>query len=266
MRLQKLIFALPCVALFVVPALPAQEATATRVTINVTEPTGSGVAKAQIRLIPSPAGSTAKLATDDKGRLSLELKPGGYGLFVSEPGFRRFVTHLEVRKSNEVQIIPVVLQIAPMGSPTVYPASFKDALLLQAFPYHEPVMLQPVELKALPHTKVTVHNPHNNVDETYSGVPVADLLTRLGAPLGKEFYGIALHSYVVATGSGGETAVLALAEVDSSVHTGAVLVADTMNGHPLDAKSGPFKLVLTEDKLPVRWVRKLKSIELKLLD
>jgi Carboxypeptidase regulatory-like domain len=264
--LQRLSLALPCFALFAVTGLPALETATARVTINVTEPTRGGVSGAQIRLIPSPAGSTAELATDDKGRISLELKPGGYGLFVSEPGFGRFVTHLEVQKSKEVQTIPIVLQIAPSGSPTVYPPSFKDALLLQALPYHEPVMLQPAELKALPHTKVTVHNPHTNVDETYSGLPLADLLTRVGAPLGKEFYGIALTSYIVTAGSGGDEALLALAEVDPSVHTGAVLVADTMDGHPLDAKSGPFKLVLTEDKRPVRSVRKLVSIDLKFRD
>ena len=132
MRLQKLSFALSCVAWFVPPALPAQETM--RVAINVTDLSGSGVAKAQIRLVPSPPGGTAKLATDDKGRLLLELKPGGYGLFVSDPGFSRFVTHVEVRPSREVQIIPLVLQIAPMSSPTVYPASSKDALLLQALP------------------------------------------------------------------------------------------------------------------------------------
>ena len=31
----------------------------------------------------------------------------------------------------------------------------------------------------------------------------------------------------------------------------------------LDAKSGAFKLVVTEDKRPARWVRNLVSIELK---
>lgn len=41
-----------------------------------------------------------------------------------------------------------------------------------------------------------------------------------------------------------------------------VLVANTMNGAPL-APSGPFKLVVTEDKRPARWVRNLVSIELK---
>jgi hypothetical protein len=266
-RLKKISFTLLSAVLFVITELPAQEATKTQVTINVTDPTGSRVANAQVRLIPSPAGGTVKLTTDDKGRLSLELKPGGYGLFVTDPGFKSFVTHLEVQKSKEVQVIPVVLEIGSVGSPTaIYPASFKDALFIHAFPYHELVILQPAEFKALPHTKVTVRNPDTNADDTYSGVPVADLLTRLGAPLGKEFYGIALTSYVIATGSCGDGAILSLAEVDPSVHNGAVLVADSMNGHPLNSKSGPFELVLTEDKRPVRWVRKLVSIELRLLD
>jgi hypothetical protein len=36
-----------------------------------------------------------------------------------------------------------------------------------------------------------------------------------------------------------------------------------MDGKPLDAHSGPFKLVVSEDKRPARSVRNLVSIELK---
>jgi DMSO/TMAO reductase YedYZ molybdopterin-dependent catalytic subunit len=57
--------------------------------------------------------------------------------------------------------------------------------------------------------------------------------------------------------------VLALAEVDPAFHSGEVIVADEMNGKPLDAHSGPFKLIVTEDKRPARSVRNLVSIELK---
>jgi hypothetical protein len=39
-----------------------------------------------------------------------------------------------------------------------------------------------------------------------------------------------------------------------------------MNGVPLDAKSGPFRLVVTEDKRPARSVRNLVKIELKSAD
>jgi hypothetical protein len=38
-----------------------------------------------------------------------------------------------------------------------------------------------------------------------------------------------------------------------------------MNGKPLDAHSGPLKLVVTEDKRPARSVRNLTALELKLL-
>jgi AcrR family transcriptional regulator len=98
---------------------------------------------------------------------------------------------------------------------------------------------------------------------TNTGVRVADLLAKMGVPLGRELRGIALGSYLVVVGSDGYGAAIALAEVDPSFHTGEVIVADTMNGQPLDARSGPFKLVLTEDKRPARWVRNLIYIELK---
>lgn len=118
-------------------------------------------------------------------------------------------------------------------------------------------------LQSLPHKTVTVHNPHTNADETYSGVPLIELLKQVGAPTGHDVHGKALSEYVVATGSDGYQAVLALAEVEPDFHPGDVLVADTMDGKPLDAKSGPFKLVVTEDKRPARSVHNLVSIELK---
>ena len=124
-------------------------------------------------------------------------------------------------------------------------------------------MLKVSDLKALPRSTVAVHNEHSKADETYSGVRLADVLAKMGAPLGHDLRGAALSAYLVATGSDGYVAVLALAEVDPTFHSGEVIIADTMNGAPLDPKSGPFKLVVTEDKRPARWVRNLVSIELK---
>jgi DMSO/TMAO reductase YedYZ molybdopterin-dependent catalytic subunit len=115
----------------------------------------------------------------------------------------------------------------------------------------------------MPHISATCHNSHTNADETYSGVRLADLLGKVGAPLGDQLRGKALANYVVASGSDGYAAVLALGEIDPSFHPGDVLVADAMDGKPLDAHSGPLKLVVTEDKRPARSVRNLVSIELK---
>jgi len=123
--------------------------------------------------------------------------------------------------------------------------------------------LSAADLKALPHHTVTVHNPHANAGETYSGVPVIDLLAKEGVPHGHDLRGKALAQYIVGIGSDGYKAVIALGEADPDFHPGEVLVADQMDGKPLDAKTGPFRLVVTEDKRPARSVHNLVSIEVK---
>ena len=156
----------------------------------------------------------------------------------------------------------VFQSVLPAQQSTAATASESNDLLLLA-PSHSPQRLSAADLKAMAHITVTFHNSHTNADETYSGVRLADVLAKIGAPLGSELRGKALANYIVATGSDGYKAVLALAEVDPSFHPGEVLVADTMDGKPLDAHSGPFKLVVIEDKRPARSVRNLVSIELK---
>jgi hypothetical protein len=147
------------------------------------------------------------------------------------------------------------------GSVGVAPPS----LTIRAYTSPAPIMLSAADLTSMPHIAVSFHNSHTNADETYSGIRLADILAKLKAPLGSELRGPALASYVVATGSDGYKVVLALAEVDPSFHPGEVIVADEMNGKPLDAHNGPLKLVVTEDKRPARSVRNLVTIELKTL-
>jgi len=149
------------------------------------------------------------------------------------------------------------------SSPPASSSPASDELRVSAYTKPDNLKLKVADLKAMPRTTVTVHNEHSKADERYSGVRLADLLAKLGAPLGHDLRGAALSGYIVATGSDGYAAVIALAEADTSFHSGEVIVADTMNGETLDAKSGPFKLVVTEDKRPARWVRNLVSIELK---
>ena len=259
----RMLTVLLCLSVFSFNSLSAQQAATTPVTLTVTDPTGAGIPHLQIRVVPAP-DPAPKMETDAKGKLSLDLKPGGYALFARFSGFKPLATHFDVRATKGLQTIPFVLELASNGGPVMVVATTsKEDLVLLAYPYHDATGLSLQQLKALPHTTVTVHNPQTNADETYSGVRVADLLTPLGAPLGKELHGIALTTYVVATGSDGYQAVLALAEVDPSFHPGEVLVTDTMNGKPLDEHSGPLKLVVTEDKRPARSVRNLTAVELK---
>jgi hypothetical protein len=139
----------------------------------------------------------------------------------------------------------------------------RDWLAISVYPFPEEFTVKAAELKAMARKTVTVHNAHSNGDETYEGVEVAELLRKYGAPLEKELHGYALAYYAVATGLDGYAAVLSLGEVDTSFHPGDVIVADTMNGKALDARNRPFKLVVTEDKRPARWVRNLVGLQVK---
>ena len=118
-------------------------------------------------------------------------------------------------------------------------------------------------IRAMPHQTVTVINGHTHASETYSGVPLATLIEQVGAPTGKDVHGKALSEYIVATGSDGYKAVIALAEAEPDFHPGQVLVADQLAGQPLDSKEGPFKLIVSEDKHPARSVHNLVKLELK---
>jgi hypothetical protein len=151
---------------------------------------------------------------------------------------------------------------AQNGAGSQQPAQPNDSLLLTAGANHASVSISLADFRALLHVTVTVHNAHADADQTYSGVPLAVLLAKLDAPLGEHLHGKALASYIVATGSDGYSVVLSIAEADPSFHGGEILVADTRDGQPL-GKSGPFQLIVSEDKRPARWVHNLGSIALQ---
>jgi hypothetical protein len=118
------------------------------------------------------------------------------------------------------------------------------------------------DLKAMPHKTVSVMNEHTKANETYTGVPVIDLLSRAGTPTGEKLRGKAFLQYVVAEGTDHYRVVFSIDETDPANHTGDVIVADTLNGAELTA-DGALKLVSSEDKRPARWVKNLSAITVK---
>lgn len=121
------------------------------------------------------------------------------------------------------------------------------------------VTLSPEDIAALPHKTVSVFNTHTKANETYSGVALTDLLARVGVPRGENVKGKLFMNAVVAEGTDKYAVLYALAEVDPSIHTGDVIVADSVDGHKLGS-DGAFKMVSTEERRPARWVRNLSAI------
>lgn len=112
-------------------------------------------------------------------------------------------------------------------------------------------------LAALPHKSVTVCKEHAKAFQSYSGVPLMELLTRLGVP--DKQHGKDLRLYLVADGSDGYMAVYSVAEVNPDLHDGMVILADAMDGKPI-GDDGPLKLVASGEKRPARWVRNLVAV------
>ena len=67
--------------------------------------------------------------------------------------------------------------------------------------------------------------------------------------------------YVKLTGADGQSAVLALVEIDPSFSKRVVLLADRRNGKALDAAEGPWRAFIPDDLRHARWVRGLVAVE-----
>ena len=263
MRSLSVSVALLAVAALAPGAARAQQITTIKVIFFVTDPSGAAIGNATIVLgMPS---NTPGTKTDEYGRLSTDLPIGAqYNFPVSAPGYISDYAYLDLTSAelpaDDTKNVTVVLHLDDRPSQTAQTVpNSKVSLLITGDAKHASLNLSLAEFRALPHVDVKVHNGHTNTDETYSGVPLVVLLAKVDAPLGENLRGKALTNYVVATGSDGYSVLLSLAEVDPMFHDGQIVVADSRDGQPLTT-SGPFQLIVSEDKRPARWVRNLVSI------
>jgi hypothetical protein len=87
------------------------------------------------------------------------------------------------------------------------------------------------------------------------------LLKRAGAPVGGELRGNAVASYVLASASDGYQVVFSLAELDPAFTGSEVIVADTIDGKPLFAYQGAFRIVAPKDTRGARSIRMLERLQ-----
>lgn len=126
-----------------------------------------------------------------------------------------------------------------------------------------PLHFTVVEFANLPHHSLTAFNEHEKRNQQFSGVFLTDLLKQAGVPGGEELRGKAMALYVVLSASDGYRVVYSLAELDDGIGDAGVLIADELDGRPLDEKHGPFQAVAPRDKRPARWIRMLTSISVR---
>lgn len=123
------------------------------------------------------------------------------------------------------------------------------------------IVLTPADLKALPRAKATFTAHGRQI--TYEGAVLNAALLKAGVVSGDRLMGRYLNQVVVAKGADGFTASYSLGETDPIYRTNPVILADSKDGQPLDAKEGPYRLVVDGDLRPGRSVRQVVSVEVR---
>jgi DMSO/TMAO reductase YedYZ molybdopterin-dependent catalytic subunit len=123
-----------------------------------------------------------------------------------------------------------------------------------------PVTLKVEDIAAMPHESATV-TEEDGSKVVYEGVPLRDILTKAGAPLGKQLRGKNLASYVLAKAHDGYQVLFSVGELDQSFGNTSILIADKRDGKPLFEYQGPLRLICASDKAGARSVRMLENIE-----
>lgn len=118
------------------------------------------------------------------------------------------------------------------------------------------------DLELLPHQTVDAVE-HSGEKVQFTGVPLYQILKAAGVPMGEQLRGPALSLYVVIIASDGYQAVYALPELDPLANEGPVILADQKNGLPMDATTGPLRIILPKEKRHARWVRQAIKIDVR---
>jgi hypothetical protein len=134
-----------------------------------------------------------------------------------------------------------------------------DGTLIVAGDVTHALTLTPADLKTMPRTTVTINEQGRDVK--YTGVLVGEVLTRAGAPLGRDLSGPAVATYVLASAKDGYQVLFSLGELDPAFTPNDIIIADTVDGQPLFDYQGPLRIVAPHDKRGARSIRMLQRLD-----
>ena len=120
--------------------------------------------------------------------------------------------------------------------------------------------LSVADIAALPHQTIRVTDEKGAPAE-YSGVLVATILKKAGAPLGDGLKGANMAMGLIGRAPDGYHVLYSLAEFDPAFSDRVILLADRRDGKPLDNREGPLRIVVPGDKRHARWIRGVTTLE-----
>ncbi|GAA0546622.1 molybdopterin-dependent oxidoreductase [Chitinophaga japonensis] len=124
-----------------------------------------------------------------------------------------------------------------------------------------PLTLYAADLAKMPRTTATLQDRGGKA-HTYIGVPIQRILERAGVTTGTQLRGENLVKYLLVKCADGYEVLFSLAELDSSFTSRTVILADELDGQPLPAAKGPFRLVVPGEQKPARSCFQVTELEI----
>jgi hypothetical protein len=121
-------------------------------------------------------------------------------------------------------------------------------------------VLARADIEALARVKVTTGASSSSA--TFEGVPLSLLLEKAGVGFGETMKGKRMASYLLVEAADGYRVVFALPEIDPAFGDKRVILAFLKDGKPLDAKEGPYRIVVPDEKRMARWVRQVTTLKI----
>src|ERR1700683_1872398 len=121
-------------------------------------------------------------------------------------------------------------------------------------------ILARADLDALPRVKITTGSSSSSA--TFEGVALDRGMEKAGVGLGETMKGKRMAAYLLVEAADGYRVVFALPEIDPAFGDKRVILAFLKDGKPLDAKEGPYRIVVFDEKRMARWVRQVTTLKI----
>ncbi|HTT19854.1 MAG TPA: molybdopterin-dependent oxidoreductase [Candidatus Sulfotelmatobacter sp.] len=121
-------------------------------------------------------------------------------------------------------------------------------------------VLERPDIESLPHVKVTTHG--SDMSAEFEGVALKAVLEKAGVEFGHSMRGKRVASCLLVEAADGYRAVIALPEMDPDFTDKQIVLAFLQSGKPLDAKAGPYRIVIPDEKRMARWVRQVTKLKI----
>jgi len=157
-----------------------------------------------------------------------------------------------------MKLRPIVLLLAVCAG--VAPVSAGQRIAVQTGT-GAPVNVSASDIAGMPHQKLSADEHGKSVD--FEGVPLRLVLEKAGVVFDGAMHSKKLTSYLLVEAADGYRVIFAMAELDPAFTDRVILLADRVDGHPLDNKEGPLRLVVPGEKRMARWVRQVTGLKVE---